>query len=111
RRTAEREAEIGLAARIRSPAGNPVLRGALYALARTHRFSPAKLAERAKVVSQVISFDVANAMTLHRQAAERAAHSRRDAIDAAIAEFDGAIGEVIEPIKEASASPHPTGPL
>src|SRR5262249_9473835 len=109
RRTVEREAEIGLDARIRSSAGNTVLRGALDALARTHRFLPAKLAQRAKVVSQVISFDVANAMTLHRQAAERAAHSRRDAIDAAIAEFDGAIGEVIEAIKEASASLTQTG--
>jgi hypothetical protein len=111
RRTVEREAEIGLDARIRSSAGNTVLRGALDALARAHRFSPAKLAERAKVVSQVISFDVANAMTLHRQAAERAAHSRRDAIDAAIAEFDGAIGEVIEAIKEASASLTLTGSM
>ena len=111
RRTVEREAEIGLDARIRSSAGNTVLRGALDALARAHRFSPAKLAERAKVVSQVISFDVANAMTLHRQAAERAAHTRRDAIDAAIAEFDGAIGEVIEAIKEASASLTLTGSM
>ena len=111
RRTVEREAEIGLDARIRSSAGNTVLRGALDALARAHRFSPAKLAERAKVVLQVISFDVASAMTLHRQAAERAAHSRRDAIDAAIAEFDGAIGEVIEAIKEASASLTLTGSM
>jgi methyl-accepting chemotaxis protein len=109
RRTVEREAEIGLDARIRSSAGNTVLRGALDALARAHRFSPGKLAERAKVVSQVISFDVANAMTLHRQAAERAAHSRRDAIDAAITEFDGAIGEVIEAIKETSATLTLTG--
>jgi hypothetical protein len=99
RHTVEQEAQIGLDARIRSSAGNTVLRGALDALARAHRFSAGKLAERAKVVSQVISFDVANAMTLHRQAAERAAHTRRDAIDAAIAEFDGAIGEVIEAIK------------
>ena len=111
RRTVEREAEIGLDARIRSSAGNTVLRGALDALARAHRFSPRRLAERAKVVSQVISFDVANAMTLHRQAAERAAHTRRDAIDAAIAEFDGAIGEVIEAIKEASASLTLTGSM
>jgi hypothetical protein len=109
RHTVEQEAQIGLDARIRSSAGNTVLRGALDALARAHRFSAGKLAERAKVVSQVISFDVANAMTLHRQAAERAAHTRRDAIDAAIAEFDGAIGEVIEAIKEASASLTLTG--
>jgi methyl-accepting chemotaxis protein len=100
----EREAAIGLDARIRSSAGNFVLRAALDALARAHRFSPRKLAERGKIVSQVISFDVANAMTLHRQAAERAAHARRGEIDAAIADFDGAIGEIIEAIKEASGS-------
>jgi len=111
RRTVEQEAAIGLDARIRSSAGNTVLRGALDALAQAHRFSPAKLAERAKVVSQVISFDAANAMTLHRHAAERAAHTRRDAIDAAIAEFDDAIGEIIEAIKEASASLGMTGSM
>jgi hypothetical protein len=81
RRTVEHEAAIGLDARIRSSAGNSVLRRALDALARAHRFSAAKLAERGKVVSQVISFDVANAMTLHRQAAEQAALARRSKID------------------------------
>jgi methyl-accepting chemotaxis protein len=111
RRTVKQEAAIGLDARIRSSAGNSVLRRALDALARTHRFAPAKLAERAKIVSQVISFDVANAMTLHRQAAEQAAHARRGEIDAAIADFDGAIGEIIEAIKEASASLAMTGSM
>jgi methyl-accepting chemotaxis protein len=43
-------------------------------------------------------------MTLHRQAAEQAAQARRNAIDAAIMDFAGAIGEVIEAIKEASVS-------
>ena len=71
---------------------------------RKHRFSSAKVAERGRAVSQVISFDVANAMTLHRQAAEQAALARRGAIDGAIADFDGAIGEVVEAIKEASIS-------
>jgi methyl-accepting chemotaxis protein len=109
RHTVEREAAIGLDARIRSSSGNFVQRAALDALARKHRFSPTKLAERSKVVSQVISFDVANAMTLHRQAAEKAAHARRGEIDAAIGDFDGAIGEIIEAIKEASASLAKTG--
>ena len=109
RHTVEREAAIGLDARIRSSSGNFVQRAAFDALARKHRFAPTRLAERSKVVSQVISFDVANAMTLHRQAAEKAAHARRGEIDAAIGDFDGAIGEIVEAIKEASASLAKTG--
>jgi methyl-accepting chemotaxis protein len=104
RLTVQQEAAIGLDARIRSTAGSFVLRAALDALACKHRFSSAKLAKRGKTVAQVISFDVANAMSLHRQAAEQAALARRSAIDAAITEFAGAIGEVIEAIKETSAS-------
>jgi methyl-accepting chemotaxis protein len=50
-------------------------------------------------------------MTLHREAAERAALARRGAIDEAIADFDAAIGAVIEAIKEASASLTMTGSL
>jgi methyl-accepting chemotaxis protein len=104
RHTVAQEAAIGLDARMRSTAGSQVLRVALDALARKHRFSSAKLSERVRVISQVISFDVANAMTLHRQAAEQAALARRSIIDDAIADFAGAIGAVIEAIKEASAS-------
>jgi methyl-accepting chemotaxis protein len=104
RHTVQQEAAIGLDARIRSTAGSYVLKAALDALARKHRFSGAKVAERGRVISQVISFDVANAMTLHRQAAEQAAAARRGAIDDAIADFAGAIGEVVEAIKEASGS-------
>ena len=109
RYTVEQEAARGVDARIRTSAGHFVLKAALPALARKYRFSPAGLAERATVLSQVISFDVANAMTLHQEAAERAAEVRRSAIDAAIADFDGAIGAVIEAIKEASASLTMTG--
>ena len=109
RRTVEQEAAIGLDARIRSTTGNFVLNAALQAFAGKHRFSSARVAEHAKIVSKVISFDVSNAMTLHRQAAEQAAAVRRTAIDAAIADFDGAIGAVIEAIKEASASLTRTG--
>jgi methyl-accepting chemotaxis protein len=109
RQTVREEAAIGLDARMRSTAGTFVLKGALDALARRHRFSSAKVAERGKIVSQVVSFDVANAMTLHRQAAEEAALVRRSAIDAAIVDFDAAIGEAIGAIKEASASLTMTG--
>jgi methyl-accepting chemotaxis protein len=104
RHTVQQEAAIGLDARIRSTASSYVLKSALDALGRKHRFSPARLVERAKVVSQVLSFDVANAMTLHRQARDQAALERRKAIDEAIGDFAGAIGEVVEAIKEASAS-------
>ncbi len=102
--TVLQEAAIGLDARIRSTAGSYVLKAALDALAHKHRFSRARLVEHTKLVSQVLSFDVANAITLHRQAREQAALERRQAIDAAIADFAGAIGEVVEAIKEASAS-------
>ncbi len=104
RRTVEQEAALGFDARIRSTAGNYALKAALDALARRYRFSSAKAVEYGKAVSQVIGFDVANAMTLHRQAAEQAALARRGAIDGAIADFDVAIGEVVEAIKEASVS-------
>jgi methyl-accepting chemotaxis protein len=104
RRTVEREAALGFDGRFRSTAGSYVLKAALKALSRKHRYSSAKVAERGIAISQVISFDIANAMTLHRQASEAAALARREAIDRAIAEFDGAIGEVVEAIKEASIS-------
>jgi methyl-accepting chemotaxis protein len=104
RHTVQQEAAMGLDPRVRSTAGSYVLKAALDALARKHRFSGAKVAERGRVISQVISFDVANAITLHRQAAEQASAARRGAIDDAIAEFAGAIGEVVEAIKEASGS-------
>ena len=109
RRTVEKEAEMGLDARLRSTSGSIVVQMSLDVLARKHWLSSLKLAQRAKTVSKLISFDVSNAMTLHRRAAEEAARVRRGAIDAAIADFDGAIGEVISAIKETSASLTKTG--
>jgi methyl-accepting chemotaxis protein len=109
RQTVQREAEMGLDARVRSTSGSFVLQMALDVLARKHRLSSSTLAERGRIVARAINFDVSNAMTLHRQAAEQAAQKRRGAIDAAIADFDAAIGEVIEAIKEASASLTMTG--
>jgi methyl-accepting chemotaxis protein len=104
RRTVEQEAALGLDGRIRSTAGSYVLKGVLEALARKHRFSSAKFVERATIIAKVISFDVSNGMTLHRQAAEQADMKRRSAIDEAIAHFDGAIGSVVAAIKQASVS-------
>src|SRR5664279_1453465 len=72
-KTVGQEAALGFDARLRSTAGNYILRASLDVLARKHRFSPAKLAASAKLLSQVLAFDVANAMSLHREAAEQAA--------------------------------------
>src|ERR1700719_320800 len=104
RNTVEHEAAIGLDARMRGCAGNFMLRAALKALVRKYRFSPTKLADCSMLVSQVIGFDVANAMTLHREADARAIQTRRKAIDEAIADFADAIGGVVDAIKEAYLS-------
>lgn len=104
RKTVEEEAAIGLDARFRSTAGNYLLKEALDALARKHKFSRARLVINAKLVSQVIAFDVANAMTLHREAAEISTHKRRQVIDVAIADFASTVGAVLEAIKNASSS-------
>lgn len=70
-----------------------------------HRFSSRKkFATRCNVVSQVNTFDVSNAVALHREAAETAAQVRRQAIDQSIADFAGAIGNVMKAIKETSDS-------
>jgi len=104
RRTVEQEAALGFDARLRSTAGSYVLKAALDALARKYRFSSVRVAKGGRIVSQVISFDVANAMTLHRERADQASQARRKAIDGAIADFAGAIGDVVGAIKETSSS-------
>jgi len=103
-RTVAQETALGLDARLRGTVGNYVLRAAIDALARKHRLSPGKLAGSAKLISQVIAFDVANAMTLHREAAELAEQTRRNTIDEAIHDFGGAIGAVLEAVTSASTS-------
>ncbi len=104
RATVEQEAAIGLDGRMRSIAGRFVLSTAIDALAQRRWFSRAKLAERSKIVSYFIAFDVATAMTLHQELAEKATQARRKSIDDAIAEFASVIGVVVEAIKETSAS-------
>jgi methyl-accepting chemotaxis protein len=104
RHTVHQEAALGMDARIRATGGNYVLGAALKALAGKYRFSAAKVVGYSTVVAKVISFDVSNAMTLHREAADQATAARRGAIDAAIADFDGAIGAVVDAIKQTSLS-------
>jgi methyl-accepting chemotaxis protein len=104
RKTVQEEKDIGFDARFRSTAGNLVLRMATSALAEKYWYSAAKLAACANVVSQFIAFDVSNAMSLHRAAAEAAAGVRRETIDGAISDFAAVSGEVIESVQAASAS-------
>jgi methyl-accepting chemotaxis protein len=102
RKTVEEETALGFEGRARINAGAAVFRVTVMALAAKHRFSPAALAERARVLSQAIFFDIANTSTIFLQRVEQARSVRRKEIDEAIGEFDGAIGGVIEAIKEAS---------
>jgi methyl-accepting chemotaxis protein len=104
RKTVRDEAAMGLDARIRSSAGNHVLTGAIRAISRKYRLSPASMAERCCVLSQVIGFDIANAMTLHLERTEAAAQARRQFIDGAIADFSVAIEEVVGAVHAAAAS-------
>jgi methyl-accepting chemotaxis protein len=108
RRTVEQESVIGLDARFRGTAGNYLLRVAVDVLARKYRFAPGKIAKYTKLISQVIAFDVANAMALHREASERRRRNRREKIDAAIADFGAAIDEALDAIEGASQSLHAT---
>jgi len=104
RKTVNDEAAMGLDARIRSSAGNHVLTGAIRAISQKYRFSPVKIAERCCVVSEAIGFDIANAMTLHLEAAESAAQARRQLIDGAVADFSEAIEEVVVAMHGAAAA-------
>ena len=104
RKTVEEEAALGLDSRMRSTAGGFVVQAANAALGRHHRFSIRTVVSRCNVVSQVITFDVSNAIALHREAAEQATQVRRRAIDTSIAAFAAAIGEVMTAINETSAS-------
>jgi methyl-accepting chemotaxis protein len=108
RRTVEHESAIGLDAQFRGTAGNYLFRVAADALARKYKFAPAKIAKCTKLISQVIAFDVANAMALHREATERRRRNRREKIDAAIADFGAAIDEALDAIESGSRALHAT---
>jgi len=58
----------------------------------------------AKVGSDILFFDLATTSTFYLQRVRDAASARRQVIDQAIGEFDGAIGGVIDALKEATGS-------
>ena len=104
RRTVEQETSLGFEGRARMNCAAAMLRTSIAVLQRKHRFQPARLAERVNVLSQAMYFDLATTSTFYLQRVRDAASARRQVIDEAIAEFDGAIGGVIDALKEATGS-------
>ncbi|MBM3527388.1 MAG: hypothetical protein FJX62_04795 [Alphaproteobacteria bacterium] len=104
RTTIERETDLGFEGRARMNSAAAVVRTAIGVLRRQHRFSPSQLAVRVDVLTQATFFDLATTSTFYLQRVRDAASARRQAIDEAITDFDGAIGGVIAAIKEASTS-------
>jgi hypothetical protein len=104
RKTVEQEAAIGFDVRGRIHAAQVVFRTAVDVFARKHRFSASAAARRIKLVSHVITVDLATALTIWAIADGEAKEARRAAIDEAISEFDGAMREVAGAIEETSAA-------
>jgi methyl-accepting chemotaxis protein len=104
RRTMQQYAALGIEDRARISVGTCVLRTALNALARKHRFFAATAARCRNIVLQAIMFDIATTTTLYLETAAIAKQVRRKTIDEAIADFRGAISDVIDAIKESSGS-------
>ncbi len=104
RSTVEEESRLGFEGRARINCGAALFRAAIAALSRRHRFSSRALVERSRVLSQAIFFDLANTSTFYLDLVDRRTSARRQEIDAAIAEFDGVIGEAIVAIKDTSGS-------
>jgi methyl-accepting chemotaxis protein len=104
RTTIDQETTLGFEGRARMNSSAAVLRTSIEVLRRKHRFSSSQLADRVDVLSQAIFFDLATTSTFYLQRVRDAASARRQAIDAAIGDFDGAIGGVIDALKEATGS-------
>jgi methyl-accepting chemotaxis protein len=102
--SAEQHILVGAEARIRLNSGSYVLRKAIDALTRKYWFSAATVAAYSKLVSQAIIFDAAITSTMHIHIVARAQEEKRKLIDKAIADFGDTIGEVVDAIKEVSAS-------
>jgi methyl-accepting chemotaxis protein len=104
RNTSEQQTALGFEGRARMNSAAAMLRTAIMVLKRKYRFSPGALADKVNVISQSLYFDIATTSSFYLQRVREAASTRRQVIDEAISEFDGAIGGVIEAIKEASGS-------
>ncbi|MBN8963786.1 MAG: hypothetical protein J0H89_00040, partial [Rhizobiales bacterium] len=104
RNTIDEEAALGFEGRARMNSAAAVVRTAAHLLQRKHRFSSLVLGKRMDVLAQAVFFDLATTSTFYLQRVKTAASTRRQRIDEAIGEFDGAIGGVISALKEATGS-------
>lgn len=95
----EQQHKIGLTPRTQMIASNMIQRAAFDALGRKFRFSPRKVAEGGKVVSQALAFDIATTLTLYQDAALNAAQTRGRQLDGAIASFHSTITDTIGALK------------
>jgi methyl-accepting chemotaxis protein len=102
--TIDEEMELGFEGRARMNSAAAVMRTWIAILKRKHRLSPAKFANEVHVLSQAMFFDLATTSSSHLQRERDAKSERRRAIDEAIGDFDGAIGGVIDALKEATGS-------
>ena len=104
RTTIDQETGLGFEGRARMNSAAAVLRTWIAVLRRKNRFSPATFADEVHVLSQAIFFDLATTSTFYLQRVRDATSARRRVIDEAIGDFDGAIGGVIDALKEATGS-------
>ena len=104
RQTTDEQATLGFEGRARMNSAAAVLRVWIAVLKRKYRLAPGRLADCLHVLSQAIFFDLATTSTFYLQRVRAANSARRQVIDEAIGEFDGAIGGVIEALKEATGS-------
>jgi methyl-accepting chemotaxis protein len=102
RRTIEQQVALGFEGRARINCGAVLMKVASPVIARRFRFNRA--AERTAVLSQAILFDLATTSTFYLESVERSALARRNAIDAAITDFNTAISGVLTAINETSGS-------
>lgn len=104
RMLSEQEQKIGLTSRTRMIAGTLVLQACIDALARHHWFSARRLAEKTRIVSRAIGFDIATTMTFYQDGALARSEGRRKEIEAAIGDFERTIKETIDAVKSVSQS-------
>jgi methyl-accepting chemotaxis protein len=90
---------IGLTPRTQIFVANTILGAAIEALRAKFRFSPRKLVEASRLVSQALAFDAATTMTLYQDAALSASQARGEQLDRAIADFRTTINDTIAAVK------------
>jgi methyl-accepting chemotaxis protein len=100
----EQEQKIGLTSRTRMIAGTMILQTSIDALAAHSRFSGRKIAERIKLISRALAFDIATTMTYYQDGELAQSETRRKQIEAAISDFERTIKDTIDSVKSISRS-------